>query len=75
MKEKEIRGSGLDVFEDEPQIAPGLSDLDNVVIVPHIASATMDTRLKMGAIAIGNIIKVLNGQLPDTCVNPEVLKK
>lgn len=75
LKEKEIWGAGLDVFEDEPMIAPGLSDLDNVVIVPHIASATMDTRLKMGAIAVGNIIKVLGGQLPDTCVNPEVLKK
>jgi glyoxylate reductase len=75
LKEKEIWGAGLDVFEDEPKIAPGLSDLDNVVIVPHIASATMDTRLKMGAIAVGNIIKVLNGQQPDTCVNPDVLKK
>lgn len=75
LKEEEIWGAGLDVFEDEPKIAPGLSDLDNVVIVPHIASATMDTRLKMGAIAVGNIIKVLNGQQPDTCVNPDVLKK
>lgn len=75
LKEKEIWGAGLDVFEDEPRVAPGLSSLDNVVIVPHIASATMDTRLKMGAIAVGNIIKVLGGQHPDTCVNPEVLKK
>ncbi|OAM96366.1 Lactate dehydrogenase [Pelosinus fermentans] len=75
LQEKEIWGAGLDVFEEEPRIAPGLSDLDNVVIVPHIASATMDTRLKMGAIAVDNIIKVLNGQMPDTCVNPEVLKK
>lgn len=75
LQAKEIWGAALDVFEDEPKIAPGLSDLDNVVIVPHIASATMDTRLKMGAIAVGNIIKVLNGQEPDTCVNPTVLKK
>ncbi len=63
------------MFEEEPVIAPGLSELDNVVIVPHIASATMETRLKMGAIAVGNIIKVLNGQPPDTCVNPDVLRK
>ncbi len=75
LQTKEIWGAALDVFEAEPRIAPGLSDLDNVVIVPHIASATMDTRLKMGAIAVGNIIKVLNGQEPDTCVNPAVLKK
>lgn len=75
LQAKEIWGAALDVFEAEPKIAPGLSDLDNVVIVPHIASATMDTRLKMGAIAVGNIIKVLNGQEPDTCVNPAVFKK
>lgn len=75
LQTKEIWGAALDVFEAEPRIAPGLSDLDNVVIVPHIASATMDTRLKMGAIAVGNIIKVLNEQEPDTCVNPAVLKK
>lgn len=75
LQTKEIWGAALDVFEDEPKIAPGLSNLDNVVIVPHIASATMDTRLRMGAIAVSNIIKVLNGQEPDTCVNPAVLKK
>ncbi|MHC1760802.1 MAG: 2-hydroxyacid dehydrogenase [Negativicutes bacterium] len=75
LKEKEIWGAGLDVYENEPVLAPGLAELDNVVIVPHIASATMGTRIKMGNIAVGNIIKVLNGQLPDTCVNPGVLKK
>lgn len=75
LQEKQIWGAGLDVFENEPVLAPGLAELDNVVIVPHIASATMETRLKMGAIAVGNVIKVLNGQLPDTCVNPDVLKK
>ena len=74
LRAKEIWGAALDVFEEEPVIAPGLSELDNVVIVPHIASATMETRLKMGAIAVGNIIKVLNGQQPDTCVNPDVLR-
>jgi len=75
LQQKEIWGAGLDVFENEPAIAPGLAELNNVVLVPHVASATMDTRLKMGDIAVGNIIKVLNGQLPDTCVNPDVLKK
>lgn len=70
-----IWGAGLDVFENEPEIEPGLLGLDNVVIVPHIASATIETRTNMGLIAAGNIIKVLNGQMPDTCVNPEILKK
>lgn len=73
LREKWIFGAGLDVFEDEPALAPGLTELDNVVIVPHIASATTDTRLAMGAIAVGNVKKVLNGLPPDTCVNPEVL--
>jgi len=75
LKEKQIWGAGLDVFENEPALEPGLIDLDNVVIVPHIASATTETRINMGKIAAGNIIKVLSGQAPDTCVNPDVLKK
>ena len=74
LRAKTIWGAGLDVFEDEPALAPGLAELDNVVIVPHIASATAETRFKMGEIAVNNVIKVLTGQAPDTCVNPEVLK-
>ncbi|EKS29615.1 2-hydroxyacid dehydrogenase [Afipia felis] len=74
LKNGEIWGAGLDVFEDEPKLASGLVDLPNVVVVPHIASATPQTRIAMGEIAVNNIIKVLNGQVPDTCVNPEVLK-
>ena len=73
LREKWIFGAGLDVFENEPALEPGLTELDNVVIVPHIASATTGTRLAMGEIAIGNVRKVLNGLPPDTCVNPEVL--
>jgi glyoxylate reductase len=74
LRAKTIWGAGLDVFEDEPALAPGLAELDNVVIVPHIASATAETRFNMGEIAVNNVIKVLSGQAPDTCVNPEVLK-
>lgn len=74
LRAKTIWGAGLDVFEDEPALAPGLAELDNVVIVPHIASATAETRFMMGEIAVNNVIKVLSGQAPDTCVNPEVLK-
>ena len=74
LREHQIWGAGLDVFEDEPKLADGLIDLPNAVIVPHIASATPETRLAMGQIAVNNIIKVLNGGAPDTCVNPDVLK-
>ncbi|OYV41737.1 MAG: D-glycerate dehydrogenase [Rhodospirillales bacterium 20-64-7] len=72
LRENTIWGAGLDVYEDEPVLAPGLAELENVVIVPHIASATTETRLKMGEIAVRNILSVLQGGAPDTCVNPEV---
>ena len=74
LRAKTIWGAGLDVFEDEPALAPGLTELDNVVLAPHIASATAETRFQMGEIAVNNVIKVLSGQAPDTCVNPDVLK-
>ena len=75
LQEKQIWAAGLDVYENEPEIVPGLTKLENVVVVPHIASATTETRINMGKIAVNNVIKVLNGQPPDNCVNPEVLKK
>jgi len=74
LKKGEIWGAGLDVFEHEPVIEPELLNMNNVVIVPHISSATMETRTNMGLIAAGNIIKVLEGERPDNCVNEEVLK-
>lgn len=67
-----IAGAGLDVFEDEPAMKPGLTELKNVVILPHIGSATIGTRTKMALMAAGNIIAVLNGERPDNPVNPEV---
>lgn len=73
LKEGWIWGAGLDVFENEPLIEPELMELDNVTIVPHIGSATIETRTNMGLIAAQNIVKVLKGEKPDTCVNPEVL--
>jgi len=75
LQEKQIWGAGLDVFENEPEIVAGLTELDNVIVVPHIASATTETRINMGKIAVNNVINVLNGRPPETCVNPEVLKK
>ena len=70
-----IWGAGLDVFEDEPALAPGLAELENVVIVPHIASATPATRTAMGDAAIDNLVAVLSGEPPPSCVNPDVLRR
>lgn len=74
LKNGEIFSAGLDVFEEEPLLCDGLAELDNVVILPHIASATINTRTNMGMIAVDNIISVLNGGEPNTCVNPDVLE-
>lgn len=68
LKHKTIRGAGLDVFENEPALAEGLAELSNVVLTPHIASATEETRNKMAEIAADNIIAVLNGGDPLTPV-------
>jgi lactate dehydrogenase-like 2-hydroxyacid dehydrogenase len=74
LKEKKIWGAGLDVFENEPELAAGLTELENVVIVPHIGSATIETRVNMGIMAAKNIIQVLQGEIPDHCINPEVFQ-
>lgn len=63
-----IKGAALDVFEDEPNHAPGLDQLENVVMTPHIASATIEARSAMGELAVKNIIAVLSGQPPLTPV-------
>ena len=59
-----IAGAALDVFEDEPALAPGLVELENVILTPHIASASLETRTKMAEIAAENIITVLEGREP-----------
>ncbi len=74
LKEGEIWGAGLDVYENEPLLEPGLTKLDNVVIVPHIGSATVETRTNMALMAARNIMAVLKGETFLQCVNPEVLK-
>ena len=64
LKQEKIRGAALDVFENEPLLAKGLKDLDNVVLTPHTASATYETRAEMSRIAAENIINVLEGRDP-----------
>jgi glyoxylate reductase len=64
-----IAGAGLDVFEEEPKIHPGLPALRNVVLAPHIASASHDTRLAMASLAVRNCLAVLEGKPPLTPVS------
>ncbi|MEW6624726.1 MAG: D-glycerate dehydrogenase [Bacillota bacterium] len=75
LKKGEIWGAGLDVFENEPVLAPGLTELTNVVILPHIASATFETRTNMGLMAVNNVLAAMRQELPPNCLNPEVFQK
>jgi len=69
LEKKIIAGAGLDVYENEPKLAEGLSLLTNAVLIPHLGSATRETRGRMADIAAENIISVLNGGLPITAIN------
>jgi len=64
-----IRGAGLDVFENEPDIDPGLMDLDNVVLLPHIGSGSRETREEMAAMAVRAVEAALRGETPEHLVN------
>jgi glyoxylate reductase len=64
LQNKEIMGAGLDVFENEPDLEPGLVELDNVVLTPHIASATIEARDDMATLVAKNVISVLSGHPP-----------
>ncbi len=75
LKNKRIFGAGLDVYENEPKITEELKKLDNVVLQPHSASASIKTRTKMAVIAAENMIKGLKGEKPPNCVNPEIFKE
>jgi glyoxylate reductase len=68
-----IAGAALDVYENEPFILPGLKRA-NVVLAPHIASGSLETRTKMACIAAENVVALFKGQRPPNMVNPEVLK-
>ncbi len=69
-----IAGAGLDVFEHEPEVHPRLLASEKAVIVPHIASASLDTRNAMSMMAAENIIAALKGDMPPNCVNPEAYR-
>lgn len=67
-----IAGAGLDVYEHEPALAPELYELENVVVAPHLGSATIGTRTKMGNMAANNCLSACRGIRPENLVNPEI---
>ncbi len=72
LKAGKIAAAGLDVYEREPQIEPELMPLDNVILAPHIASASRETRLRMCMMAGDNLLAALSGERPPNFVNAEV---
>ncbi len=75
LREKQIAGAALDVYEHEPAVTPELLSLENVVLAPHIGSATVETRSEMSRIAALNLLSVLEGKMPPHPVNREVAQK
>jgi len=73
LKEGIIWGAGLDVYEREPHVAEGLLKIKNVVLIPHLGSATEETRTRMADIAVENVVLALSGNIPKNLVNPKVL--
>lgn len=69
LREGQIAGAGLDVFENEPSVHPGLLELENVVLVPHLGSATVETRTAMAMLAADNALAVLSGERPPAPIN------
>ena len=67
-----IAGAGLDVFEHEPQVHPELLKLQNVVVAPHIGSASVDTRREMSMLAARDVVEALEGRRPFTLLNPQL---
>ncbi len=72
LRDKRIAGAALDVFEKEPEVTPGLTDLPNVVLAPHIGSGTWETRTNMAHMAVKNILAALAGNTPPNLVNKPV---
>jgi glyoxylate reductase len=75
LREGTIAGAGLDVYEREPQVEPALLELENVVLLPHLGSATTKARSEMARVAATNLVAALAGEQPPNPVNPEVLDR
>jgi len=72
LQSRRLAGAGLDVFEHEPHVHPALLSLPNVVLAPHVGSATAQTRLAMAMLAVENLVAGLEGRRPPNVVNPEI---
>ncbi|HXW56790.1 MAG TPA: D-glycerate dehydrogenase [Candidatus Cybelea sp.] len=73
LEEKKIAGAALDVYEHEPKVHPGLLGRKDVILTPHIASASLDTRTKMAVMAANNVVAVLHGKRPPNALNADAL--
>ena len=73
LQEGSIAGAALDVYEHEPALTPGLALLNNVILLPHVGSATLETRTRMASMAAKNLMAGLDGRTPPNLVNPDVL--
>jgi glyoxylate reductase len=70
LERREIFAAGLDVFENEPEVHPGLLGAANAVIAPHLGSATVETRDAMGMLALDNVVAAMRGERPPTLIDP-----
>ena len=70
LRDGSIAGAGLDVYENEPALAPGLTECRNAVLAPHLGSATVATRSAMARLTAQNTLDALDGRVPGNCVNP-----
>ncbi len=74
LEEKRIAGAALDVYEREPMVEPGLINLPNVVLTPHLGSAALETRERMAGIVVENVVAVIEGRRPPNLFNPEIYR-
>ena len=75
LEEKRIAGAALDVYDREPMVEPGLINLANVVLTPHLGIAALDTRERVAGILVDNAIAVIEGRKPPNLYNPEIYEK
>jgi len=75
LREGELGAAGLDVFEREPEVHPDLRGLDNVTLLPHLGTATIETRVAMGMTAADNLLAVFDGRRPPNLLNPDAWER